>query len=353
MGVPFAVLLALLSLAACVAPTPIFPPYEGAVVALQDQSSIGFLDPDGALMGTLPLGSLQDDLVVPWMIHNVQIAPDGHHALATAMTPMDNLGTWTGVADELVIVGLTTLGIRRCQLDCGLGAAHVVTDGSLAWISAYDQDRIVEVDLASCETTGRWPLPPGTGPHGMRRSTDGASLYIAGMAGDTLTRMQIGSGDYTTWPLPGHAVQVAVLPDGSAVLATLQDTRQVARLDLATEQMEIFELPATAQGPAQIYPSPDSSRVWVADQGEPGAPVYGHELFALDARTGAVTADVTVDDGPHGVVVSADGATVWATSVGFGTVVRVDAASGEVLGATAVGDGPNGISLSDAAGVAP
>ena len=55
----------------------------------------------------------------------------------------------------------------------------------------------------------------------------------------------------------------------------------------------------------------------------------------------------------HGVVVSADGATVWSTTVGFDTLVRVDVASATVLGSTPLGGGPNGLSLAETAGAAP
>ena len=334
-----------LTLLACAEPEPAMEPYSGAVVALQDASALALLDLDGALRDTLALVSSQNGREVPWMIHNVQITPDGLQALATAMTPMDDAGTYLDVHDELVIVDLASHAVRRCVLDAGLGAAHVVTDGSFAWVSAYDQDRIVEVDLTSCETTNRWPLPPGTGPHGLRRSVDGAALFVAGMTGSSLHRVWIDSGDVTTWSLPGNAVQVAVVPDGSAILATLNDTRQVARLDPDTEVVAVFDLPDGAQGPAQIYPSPDSARVWIADQGAPGAPIYGHALYAMDATTGVVDREVNVDPGPHGVVVSPDGATIWVSALGMGTAVRVDAATGTVLSSTAIGEGPNGISL--------
>lgn len=343
----------LLLVVGCGAPPAQVSPYLGAVVALQDASSLALVDLDGASTGTLPLSTEEDGVLVPWMIHNVQVAPDRRTAIATAMRPMDDSGTWTGIADQLVVVDLATLGVRRCTLDVGLGAAHVVTDGATAWITGYDQDRVVVVDLATCATTDRWPLPPGTGPHGLRRSVDGASVYVAGLDGDVLLRVSLTDGSYTAWDLPGHAVQVAVLPDGSAVLATLADTRQVARLDLATEGVTVFDLPASAQGPAQVYPSPDSASVWVADQGLADAPVPGRELFQVDAATGAVIADVVVDEGPHGVVVSADGGTVWSTTLGFDTLVRVDVATSSVLGSTPLGGGPNGISLAEETGAAP
>ncbi len=344
----------LLILAAC-APDPtegVVAPWEGVVVALQDDAALAFLDPEGGPLGTVDLSEEIDGERFPWMVHNVQVTPDGRTALATAMVPMD--GPAVDAPDELLIVDLETRTLRRrCPLDYAAGAAHVVTDGETAWITAYDQDRVLVVDLAECEVSARWPLPAGTRPHGIRQAADGTAFFVAGLGDGSLHRLAAGSGDVTSWALPGLAVQVAVLADGSAVLVTLNDTRQVARLDLATEAVEIFDLPQGAMGPAQIYPTPDSATVWVADQGTTDGAIAGRELFRLDARTGEVTDRVMVSEAPHGVVVSADGGTVWTTTLGTGTVDRVDVASMSVISSVMVGGGPNGISCSGPGGASP
>ena len=343
-----------LVLVGCEAPSsvPAFA-YTGAVVAVQGGSALALLDDSGALTTTLDLTSEVAGRAIPWMVHNVQITPDARSVLATAMPPMDADGAYNDVPDALVIVDLQTLGVRRCTLDFGLGAAHVVTDGMRAYITAYDQDRVVVVELERCGTVARWPLPAGVGPHGLRRSVDGEVLFVAGLDGAALLEVDTRSGDVTSWDLPGQAVQVAVLPDGSAVWVTLLDTRQVARLDLDTEEIAVFDLPVSAVGPAQIYPSPDSGSVWVADQGQPGEAAVGRELFEIHATSGAVLQQVTVDEAPHGVVVSADGAVVWATTLTFGVVARVDARTGARLGSEPVGDEPNGISVATEGGVSP
>lgn len=327
-------------------------PYDGAVVALQDQASLGFLDGTGALTHTLDLATEVDGQELPWMVHNVQITPDGLTAVATAMAPMGDTGMAFSVPDELLVIDLASQTLtRRCDLDTGMGIAHVVTDGSTAWATAYTEDILVLVDVATCHELARWPLPAGTGPHGIRRSADGGAFFVAGMGDGSLHRFDL-EGTRTSWDLPGLAVQVAVVPDGSAVFATLIDTLQVARLDLATDTVAIVDLPEGAMGPAQIYPSPDSKSVWVADQGATGG-IAGHELFQLDAATGALLARVVVSEAPHGVVVSPDGQTVWTTTLGSGTVDRVDVGSLSVVGSTPVGPGPNGISLAVGGSVMP
>jgi DNA-binding beta-propeller fold protein YncE len=321
-----------LCLAACAA-----DPFEGVVVAVQDESAVAFVTEEGVEKLDLATDGSA------WMVHNVQIVPDGRTALATAM-PADH-GEATDRRDQLVVLDLVRRDLAaRCELDHGLGAAHVVTDGQTAWVTAYDQDRIVVIDVATCATTARWPLPPATRPHGLRLSATGDALYVAGMGDGSLHRVDLANGDVTSWDLPGSAVQVAVLPDGSAVWVTLIDTVQAARFDVASEEIAIFDLPGL--GPAQIYPSPDGGSVWIADQGLEDYP--GRELLRLDAVTGEVTGRVTVGEGPHGVVVSPDGSTVWTTTLRDGTLDRVDAGALELVGSTPVGDGPNGLSVTAA-----
>lgn len=91
-------------------------PFDGAVVALQDQSVVGFLAPDGTLAETLDLVTDQAGTPLGWMIHNVQITPDGMLALATAMPAMDQGDL--SVRDQLVIVDLEDRTVAaRCELD--------------------------------------------------------------------------------------------------------------------------------------------------------------------------------------------------------------------------------------------
>ncbi len=328
--------------------------FDGAVIAVQGDSALGFLGADGTLVGTLDLATEAGS----WMVHNVQITPDGQTVVATAMAPMATMDTGSAavVPDELVMVDIATESVvRRCEFTTGAGVAHVVTDGVTAWVTGYNVNLVYVVDLGTCGIAGEWPLPAGTGPHGIRRAAPddplGDGFYVAGMADGSLHRLDMNGND-TAWDLPGAAVQVAVLPDGSAVLVTLLDTVQIAWLDTATGTVAAYNLPEGAAGPAQIYPSPDSRSVWVADQGPAGG-IAGHELFQLEAATGAGLARVVVNDAPHGVVVSRDGQTVWTTTLTLGTVDRVDVGSLSVVSSTMVGNAPNGISLSDVDGARP
>jgi YVTN family beta-propeller protein len=313
---------------------------EGALVVIDEATG------DVTHRVDLTAGSMR------YAVHNVQATPDGRTAWATAMPAME--GGHGGMAEELVGVDLDEGSIlRRIELGEDLHVAHVVIAGQRAFVTAYEADQVLFVDLAAGRVERRVALPPGTGPHGARLTPDGARLVVAGMDDGSIQVVDTATGEVDAHDLPGMAVQTAILPDGSAAFATLYDTRQVARLDLATGELRIFVLPADSAGPVQIYPHPDGGSVWVADQGVLQGRPTGHTLFRLDARTGELLDRVEVGQGPHGVVVPPDGRSVWTTLLVDGAVQRVDVAAHRVSATVPVGEAPNGISCSHEGGAAP
>jgi DNA-binding beta-propeller fold protein YncE len=348
--------LALLALAACRPgdePNPdTNEPEEHArrvAVAIEEEGSLAVLSEDDA--SVLGVVSLNVGMQA-YDVHNVQADPDGRTAWVTAM-PIDDSGM-AMLDDELVGIDTIDLTItKRIPLGSMLHVAHVVTDGEMAWVTAKDTDEVIEVDLAAGEVMRRIALPEGTGPHGLRATPDGSRLIVAGMDGAAMDVIDLATGEVTAYDAGGIAVQAAVLPDGSAAYVTLYDTKQVAKLDLEHHEIELFDLPAGSAGPVQIYPTADSTGVWVADQGYLNGDPAGNSLYLLDAATGAVKLTAEVSPAPHGVVVTEDGARVWATTLVDGTVEQVDATTGERLSSTPVGEGPNGITCFHDGGAMP
>ena len=311
-------------------------------VAVEEEGAIALLDAEGSLLSKVDLSTEVDGMAVAADVHNVQTTSDGSRLLATVMPAGDM--EMEGMVEELVVVDVAeAVVVQRITLGEDLHVAHVVTDDALAWVTAYEADLVLEVDLEAGAVTRTFTLPTGTNPHGLRRLPDGSALVVAGMGDGSMHLIDLDSGEVQSWDLDGRAVQTAALPDGSAAFASIYDTKQVARLDLATLELTVFDLPEGAVGPVQIYPTPDSAGLWVADQGYLDGDPAGEHLFRLDAVTGEVTLTANVSPAPPGVVVRANGAEVWATTLMDGTVDQIDAVSGELLSSTAVGEGPNGI----------
>jgi YVTN family beta-propeller protein len=147
-------------------------------------------------------------------------------------------------------------------------------------------------------------------------------------------------------------VQTAVTPDGKYVFASLYDTREVVRLNLQTQALDRLTLPAGAQGPIQLYPTPDSKQLYVCDQGvELGRPL-SDKVYVLDTESFALSHTITAGRGPHGVVVSRDGRHAFVTNSREATVSVIDVVKEKVVKTIKVGLMPNGISYrSDAGGM--
>ena len=110
---------------------------------------------------------------------------------------------------------LATLRVRtRIPLGEDLHVAHVVVSDDVAYVTSFEADSVLVVDLAAREVVREVPLAPGTGPHGARLAPDGDALYVAGMGDGSLHVVDTATFEVTTRDLPGRAVQTAVLPDG-------------------------------------------------------------------------------------------------------------------------------------------
>ncbi len=354
-----------LSLAACAteelqAPTdepraPTATPEDRIFAAVEDDGALAVLDGEsGDLLRTIGLSGAAHGETVEVAVHNVQAAADGRTVWLTAMPSAEGGAHGADMPDELIGVDAGTYEVTsRIELGTGLHAAHVVISGSTAWVTANEANSVVVVDLATKSVSKTLALPDGTGPHGARLTPDGRTLVVAGMGDGSLVLLDVASGAVRRHELPGRAVQTAVLPDGSAAFATIYDTRQVARLDLSSQVLTLFALPPDSAGPLQLYPSPDSTTLWIADQGMLEGAAAGDSLVAMDSATGAILQVVKVDPGPHGVVLNADGTKAWTTTLVNGTVQAIDTATGSVLRSTPVGTKPNGITCAHEGGVMP
>jgi DNA-binding beta-propeller fold protein YncE len=324
--------------------------------AVEEDGTLAVLDGEtGALLRTVDLSESAHGEQVRFEIHNVQAAPDGRTVWLTAM-PSEQGG---GHADEPMpeqLIGVDAVGLSvtaRIELGSDLHAAHVVISGATAYVTANEADEVVVLDLAQGSVQRSISLPTGTGPHGARITADGRTLVVAGMGDGSLHVIDTSSVAVTSVALPGRAVQTAILPDGSTAFATIYDTRQVARLDLASGELVLFDMPLDSAGPVQLYPTPDGQSVWVADQGMLEGDPPGDTLVQLDAATGEVLRVASVDPAPHGVVLDEAGTRVWTTTLVNGTVQSIDAISGALLTTTSVGNKPNGISCLHPSGVMP
>ena len=274
-----------------------------------------------------------------FMAHNVQVAPNGKTVWVTAV-PMDSTGI-----NQLVVIDVNTGIIKnRIQLGGKLHLAHVVLDNEskYAFVTAKETSQVIQVDATTYEVVKKFDLGAGHSPHGLRYA-DG-KLYVANMDAKSMSVINIADGKITDIPFGGVVVQTAVTQDGKFVFASLYDTKEVIRYDMQSGEIKRIALPAGAQGPIQLYATPDNKLLYVADQGELMERPVSNKVFVIDIANAKVISTIVVGKKAHGVVVSKDGTTVYVTNSIDNTVSVIDVATQKVTATIPVGKGPNGIS---------
>lgn len=294
-----------------------------------------------------------------YMAHNVQVAPDNKSVWVTAnvmsgeehgsddhgdnghgveeSTPADQLVVIDPVKDEIV---------QRIDVGAGMHLAHVVLtpDSKYALTVAQETNEVYKIDTTTYGIVGKAEATAGSGPHGLRISPDGNTAYVAMMSGKSIGQLDIQSLSFDYIPLNGQAVQTAVTPDGRYVAASVFDSKSVAIYDTQSKSVQYAALHEDAKGPLQVYPTPDSRYVYVADQGYEFGQPDGNKLHKIDLEGRSVVQTVEVGTAPHGVVLSPDGRFSYVTNMVSNDVSIVDNESGKELVKVPTGEKPNGIS---------
>lgn len=337
------------------------PEKEKVYVALEGEGSIAVIDfTKLKVTNRISLREKKGHEATEYMAHNVQVAPNGSMVWVTAnaMTKEEHREEGDDHADDgaktsskedqvIVIDPKTDRIVRRIPLGSDLHLSHVVVsiEGDYAYALSQDKGILYQIDARSYDVKQRIELGPTIGPHGLRLSPDGKKIYVALMTGKGMAILDVETGLVEKVDLPGAAVQTAVTPDGKYVAASLYDTKQVSIYHTDTKQVSFVDLPPEAKGPVQLYPTPDSKYLYVADQGYYFNQPTSEWVYKIDVEQGKITQAIKAGQAPHGVVVSSDRRTVYVTNLVSDDVSIIDVQSGQEVKRIKVGDMPNGISI--------
>jgi virginiamycin B lyase len=176
------------------------------------------------------------------------------------------------------------------------------------------------------------PMPQSDAVAG-NLAVHGNQVWITDFNGDNLWRYDIGSGQFTRFPVSQPA-DVAVDAAGT-VWFTAPDAPGIGRLDPQTGAVTIT---TTTGFPREIAVAADG-KIWFTERFTPQA------VGRLDPATGAVT-EFPVDPsaGPEGITASPDGS-IWFTQSTKGNIARITG-DGVITEAKAVkGSEPFGITV--------
>ena len=218
-------------------------------------------------------------------------------------------------------------------------------DSSTAYVTAQNENAIYKLDARHYTVTGKIQAPTGSQPHGLRVAPAGSRAYVALLQGKGLGILDLTSGKLEVVPLNGTAVQTAVTPDGKLVLATLYDTKQLAVYDTQSKALHYIKLLKGALGPVQLYPTPDSRTVYVADQGHYFAQPDSQWIYKVDLAKSSVIWTIKAGIAPHGIVIAKDGNTAYVTNITSDDLSVIDLKADAETARIPVGKAPNGISL--------
>ena len=294
--------------------------------------------------------------------HNVQVSPDQKSVWVTANAGQHqehssflfNRASAHGEeeegdaeADQIVIIDpLTDQIIEWIPIARGIHLAHVVLtpDSRFAYVMAQEEGAVYKID-ADTHSIERIEMSPESEPHGLRISSDGRTAYIAMLGGKSLGLLDLRTDAFLEVPLGGRAVQVGVTPDGKYAVASLYDVKKLAVYNIADKTVFFASLPESSKGPIQMYPTPDSRFIYLADQGYYFNQPSSQWVYKIDMEKFEVVKEIKVGSSPHGVVVSPDGKFVYVTNLLSGDVSIIDTAADEEIGRVKVGQEPNGISI--------
>lgn len=330
------------------------PMAKGKVyVAVENEGIIAVLDEkEGRLLTRISLEKKDGLKLQRYTAHNVQVSPDGKSIWVTA-NAIGSSGhggqkTAANVDDELIVIDpRTDTVIKRISMGKDNHLSHIVLsrDGKFAYAASQEKNMVTEVDTQNYAVTRTYSLRAGSGPHGMRLSPDGRLAILALLEGKEMGILDLQSGMTEYIPLPGAAVQTAATPDGKYALSSVYDPAGIAAYDFATKKTRFVPLPSEAKGPAQIYSSADSQKIYIADQGVYFKKEAGSTVYELDLQEMKVARSIPVGKAPHGVVLSADNSRLYVTNLESDDVSVVDLQNGREIARIPVGDAPNGISV--------
>lgn len=331
---------------------------EKIYVALEGEGKIAVIDSASRqLIKKINLAEDTKKGKVLFMAHNVQVAPDGKSVWVTAnamhwddlqkpeMKAMSRERIVEGEDEVIVIDPLKDEIINRIKLGRDLHLSHVVLTPDSKIALAASQNKGIAYKINAQNYALEKEIKIGEEPHGLRISPDGKEAYIAMIKDEEMVVLNLDKLSFYKIILTGPAVQTGVTADNNYVLTSIYKPASMVIYDKKQDKVEYIKLPDGARGPVQMYATPDSEYVYLADQGYYFEQPTNNKVYKINIREKKIEKEIVAGEGPHGVVISDDGKFVYIANLLSKDVSVIDTQTDQEVARITVGEMPNGISI--------
>lgn len=235
---------------------------------------------------------------------------------AFTVTLTDGYGGRTTVPVE-VTVGPSVVDVGSNPYDIDF-----TPDGTKAWITNHDADKVTVVDLTTNVVTAVVQLPPGARPGDIELSKDGRTAYVANLGGNSVSAIDTTTFGVTTFPAGSSPGNLAVSNDGGVVYVANAADATVTVMDAATGRT-LGTIPVGPR-PSGIDLSSDGRYLYVTDESD-------RVLRTIDTTSNSVVETRAYSLGGD-VRVSPDGRYLYTSDRQFGYLQIEDTRTGRSTG---------------------
>jgi len=234
---------------------------------------------------------------------------------ANAMALEGTLLVANRAGGSVSFIDLTT-GVEIARVPVGPYIPHeidVSPDGRLALTAEYGPNEdpgrhIVLMDVASASVVARIDLGPNSRPHAALFLPDGRRAVATMQDSDQLALVDLEAGsvirNYPTGGREGHMVRLS--PDGSRAYVTSRGAEGTLSVIFLDEQREPLVI-ETGPGAEGLDVTPDGGEIWVANRNAESISIVDAESLQVVALLEARPFAGRIDMGPEGYAIMPNG----------------------------------------------
>lgn len=325
---------------------------EKVYVALEWESKVKVIDSKSKkVIKTISLVEVKNWKKILFMAHNVQVSPNGKSVWVTANVMRDEKNKIiekNKTFDQVIVIDpLTDKIIKIIPIDYDTHLAHIVVSSKndKAYVTLQEKWELYIINTLTYNIEEKISLWDWSWPHGLRLSNDDSMIFIALLDWKWFLIFDIVSKKLEKIWLDSWVVQTAISPDWKYAFATLYSSKQILIYDIETSKTNLIDLPEGSKWPVQIYSTPDSKYLYIADQGYYFEKEENNKVYRLDIEKLIIDQTIIVWNAPHWVVIDKNNKFVYITNLLSNDISIIDITLWKEIWKINIWKMPNGISI--------